>query len=115
MKPFTRIGVSGGDGFVKFNAQTRSGGGDDISFFPLDGFFQNFGMKTAPCFDALLDQEIRAAGVNLYVRRALDRPTVEMRRDLSIPVKETIIKVGFVFLMMVVAFVLYNDITKVLG
>ena len=37
-----------------------------------------------------------------------------MRRDLSIPVKEAIIKVGFVFLMMVVAFVLYNDLTKVL-
>ncbi len=37
-----------------------------------------------------------------------------MRRDLSLPVKETIIKVGFVFLMMIVAFVLYNDITKVL-
>lgn len=37
-----------------------------------------------------------------------------MRRDLSVPVKETIIKVGFVFLMMVVVFVLYNDITKVL-
>lgn len=37
-----------------------------------------------------------------------------MRRDLSLPVKEAIIKVGFVFLMMVVAFVLYNDLTKVL-
>ena len=37
-----------------------------------------------------------------------------MRRDLSLPVKEAVIKVGFVFLMMVVAFVLYNDITKVL-
>jgi len=37
-----------------------------------------------------------------------------MRRDLSMPVKEAIIKVGFVFLMMVVAFVLYNDLTKVL-
>jgi len=37
-----------------------------------------------------------------------------MRRDLSMPVKEAVIKVGFVFLMMVVVFVLYNDITKVL-
>jgi regulator of sigma E protease len=37
-----------------------------------------------------------------------------MRRDLSIPVKEAIVKVGFVFLMLVVAFVLYNDISKVL-
>ncbi|MCW5982554.1 MAG: RIP metalloprotease RseP [Bryobacteraceae bacterium] len=37
-----------------------------------------------------------------------------MRRDLSMPVKEAIIKVGFVFLMLVVAFVLYNDLSKVL-
>ncbi|MBI4908381.1 MAG: RIP metalloprotease RseP [Acidobacteria bacterium] len=37
-----------------------------------------------------------------------------MRRDLSLPVKEAVFKAGFVFLMMVVVFVLYNDITKVL-
>ncbi len=37
-----------------------------------------------------------------------------MRRDLSIQVKETVFKLGFVFLMMVVAFVLYNDISKLL-
>lgn len=38
-----------------------------------------------------------------------------MRRDLSLPVKENIIKFGFVFLMMLVVFVLYNDLTKVLS
>ncbi len=37
-----------------------------------------------------------------------------MRRDLSLQVKEAVIKVGFVFLMAVVMFVLYNDITKIL-
>lgn len=37
-----------------------------------------------------------------------------MRRDLSLHVKETVFKLGFVFLMMVVAFVLYNDISKLL-
>lgn len=37
-----------------------------------------------------------------------------MRRDLSLSVKEAVIKVGFVFLMAVVMFVLYNDITKIL-
>lgn len=37
-----------------------------------------------------------------------------MRRDLSLNVKETVFKLGFVFLMMVVAFVLYNDISKLL-
>jgi len=41
---------------------------------------------------------------------------VEMliRRDLSLPVKEAVIKVGFVFLMVVTVFALYNDITKIL-
>lgn len=37
-----------------------------------------------------------------------------MRRDLSVAVKETVFKLGFVFLMAVMVFVLYNDITKVL-
>lgn len=37
-----------------------------------------------------------------------------IRRDLSQPIKETVFKLGFVFLMMVVVFVLYNDISKVL-
>lgn len=37
-----------------------------------------------------------------------------MRRDLSLKVKENVVKVGFVFLMMVVVFVLYNDLSKIL-
>jgi regulator of sigma E protease len=37
-----------------------------------------------------------------------------IRRDLSLSLKETVFKLGFVFLMVVVAFVLYNDITKLL-
>lgn len=37
-----------------------------------------------------------------------------MRRDLSLQVKEAVFKVGFVFLMVVVAFVIYNDIAKML-
>ncbi|MFN3323733.1 MAG: RIP metalloprotease RseP [Bryobacteraceae bacterium] len=37
-----------------------------------------------------------------------------MRRDLSMAVKEAVFKVGFVFLMAIVAFVLYNDISKLL-
>jgi regulator of sigma E protease len=37
-----------------------------------------------------------------------------LRRDLSLSLKETVFKLGFVFLMMLVVFVLYNDITKVL-
>ena len=37
-----------------------------------------------------------------------------MRRDLDLRVKEAVVKVGFVFLMVVVMFVLYNDISKIL-
>jgi regulator of sigma E protease len=41
---------------------------------------------------------------------------VEMviRRDLSLQVKEAVFKVGMVFLMVVVVFVFYNDISKLL-
>jgi regulator of sigma E protease len=35
-----------------------------------------------------------------------------IRRDMSLQVKEAVFKVGFVFLMMIVVFVLYNDISK---
>lgn len=38
-----------------------------------------------------------------------------IRRDLSLQLKENVFKVGFVFLMMVVVFVLYNDITKLMA
>lgn len=37
-----------------------------------------------------------------------------MQREVSLRVKETVFKLGFVFLMMLVVFVIYNDITKVL-
>ena len=37
-----------------------------------------------------------------------------IRRDLSMPVKEAVFKFGFVFLLMLMAFVIYNDITKML-
>jgi regulator of sigma E protease len=37
-----------------------------------------------------------------------------MRRNLSLQVKEAFYKVGFVFLMMLMVFVLYNDISKML-
>ena len=37
-----------------------------------------------------------------------------MRRDVSLQVKEGMLKVGFVFLMAIVVFVLYNDISKIL-
>ena len=38
-----------------------------------------------------------------------------MQRELSLQVKETVFKLGFVFLMMVVVFVIYSDISKMLS
>ena len=38
-----------------------------------------------------------------------------LQREVSLQVKETVFKLGFVFLMAVVAFVLYNDISKLAG
>jgi regulator of sigma E protease len=64
---------------------------------------------------------LNLAVINLLPIPILDGGTILMlaiemllRRDLSLQLKETIFKLGFVFLMMVVAFVLYNDITKLL-
>jgi regulator of sigma E protease len=37
-----------------------------------------------------------------------------MRRDLDLKVKEAVIRVGFVFLMVVLVFVIYNDLSKIL-
>jgi regulator of sigma E protease len=37
-----------------------------------------------------------------------------LRRDLDLKVKEAVVKVGLVFLMVVVVFVIYNDISKIL-
>lgn len=70
-------------------------------------------------------QLMAAVSLNLAVFNLLPIPIldggallmllIEMvtRRDLSMQVKEAVFKVGFVFLMMVVVFVLYNDISKI--
>jgi regulator of sigma E protease len=36
-----------------------------------------------------------------------------IRRDVSMQVKEAVFKVGFVFIMMILVFVIYNDISKI--
>jgi regulator of sigma E protease len=38
-----------------------------------------------------------------------------MQRDLSINVKEAMFKVGFVCIMLLVAFAIYNDISRIAG
>ena len=72
-----------------------------------------FGLMTAVSLNLaifnLLPVPILDGGVILLL-------LVEMllRRDLDLKVKEAVVKAGFVFLMMVVVFVLYNDISKIL-
>jgi len=39
---------------------------------------------------------------------------IVMQRDLSINVKEAVFKVGFVFIMVIMAFVIFNDISKLM-
>jgi regulator of sigma E protease len=63
---------------------------------------------------------LNLAVVNLLPIPILDGGTllmlfVEMliQRDMSLQLKETVFKLGFVFLMMVVVFVIYNDISKI--
>lgn len=65
---------------------------------------------------------LNLAIVNLLPIPMLDGGTIFMlliemfmRRDLSIQVKETAFRLGFVFLMALVAFVIYNDISKLAG
>ena len=38
-----------------------------------------------------------------------------MHRDLSLNVKEAVFKVGFVAIMVIVAFAIYNDISRIAG
>jgi len=65
---------------------------------------------------------LNLAVVNLLPIPILDGATIFMlilemfmRRDLSLRVKEAAFRLGFVFLMAIVAFVLYNDISKLAG
>ena len=37
-----------------------------------------------------------------------------LQREVSLQIKETVFKLGFVFLMMIVVFVIYNDISRIL-
>jgi regulator of sigma E protease len=37
-----------------------------------------------------------------------------MQRDMSLSVKEAVLKVGFVFIMLIVALAVYNDISRYL-
>ena len=73
-------------------------------------------------FGLMASLSLNLAIVNLLPIPILDGATIFMlivemfmRRDLSLRVKEAAFRLGFVFLMAIVAFVLYNDISKLAG
>jgi len=75
-----------------------------------------------PYLELMAGLSLNLAVVNLLPIPILDGATIFMllvemfmRRDLSLRVKEAAFRLGFVFLMAVVAFVLYNDISKLAG
>jgi regulator of sigma E protease len=64
---------------------------------------------------------LQLAVLNLMPIPILDGATIlmlliemVMQRDMSMNVKEAMFKVGFVFIMMLVAFVIYNDLAKII-
>lgn len=68
-----------------------------------------------------------AVSLNLAVLNLLPIPVLDggvillllvemlLRRDLSMPVKEAVFKFGFVFLLMVMVFAIFNDISKMIA
>jgi regulator of sigma E protease len=90
-----------------------------VGIAQMSGQAAKAGPSTFIAFMAMVS--LNLAVVNLMPLPILDGGSVVMliiemvmRRDLSMSVKEAVFKVGFVFIMMLVAFVLYNDITKIL-
>jgi len=64
---------------------------------------------------------LNLAVINLLPVPILDGGTLLMlviemllQREVSMQVKETVFKLGFVFLMMVFVFVIYNDISRIM-
>ena len=73
-------------------------------------------------FDLMTMVSLNLAIFNLLPIPILDGGVILMlliemirRQDLSLQLKEAVFKVGFAFLMMVVVFVIYNDISKTRG
>ena len=59
---------------------------------PANRLFENLRLKTVPGLNALLNQEIRAAGVNLNVGGPLDRPAVQMGPILLELISDKLVK-----------------------
>ena len=78
------VRVGGGDGLVELDPEARRLRGNDVAVLPFDRGLQDLGVKAAPVPDSFEHEEVRAAGAELDVCRADDRPAVEVRRDLGV-------------------------------
>jgi regulator of sigma E protease len=94
----------------------------------IEGPFRIAQMSGAAAREGPVEFIVLMAGVslNLAIFNLLPIPILDggvilmlliemlLRRDLDLKVKEAVLKVGFVFLMVVVVFVIYNDLSKIL-
>src|SRR5262249_56631843 len=78
------VRMRSGGVFVELDAETGRVRWDQIAVFPAERRFQERRREAAPVEDALEQEEVPAAGGELDVGRADDRPAVEMRRDLRV-------------------------------
>src|SRR5262245_18029546 len=84
MEHLACVGMRFGDGLVDLHSESRLLRRNDVAVLPLEGLLQDVRVKALPALDTFQDQEIRAAGGELDIRRAHDRPAVEMRRNLRV-------------------------------
>src|SRR5580698_699713 len=69
---------------VQLDAEPRLLRRDDESIFPSDWLLEDLSMEAVPALDALEDEKVRAAGCELNLGRAANRPVIELRCDLRI-------------------------------
>jgi len=70
--------------FVQLHAKAWSVGGYDVTVLPSERLLENLSVEPSEGLNALLDEEIGAAGSDLYVGGRLDWPAVEVWGDVRV-------------------------------
>src|SRR5439155_213495 len=76
------VGVARDELLVELDAETGLRRRDHVPRLPTDGFDEHIGMKPLPALDTLEYEEVRAAGGELDVGGAHDRPAIQVWREL---------------------------------
>ncbi len=109
-------------GFLKGMAERRMSAKNIVGPIGMTRLSGDAAREGAPVFLSLMSM----VSLNLAIFNLLPIPILDggvivllliemaMQRDMSLKVKEAVFKVGFVFIMLIVALVLYNDISKFL-